>query len=129
MAKEYRNFQMEICTRASTKMVSLQVLASTTGQMAATSKENSKTVYVMVREYGNARQEIAINMKVVTKMIKNQGTAYSPGQLVIFTKEITKQMSEVGMVRCTGLTEVTIVDNGRMVFKMETVNFMCLARV
>ena len=129
MAKEYRNFPMETCTRASTKMVSLQVLVNTTGQMAATSKENSKTVYVMVREYGNARQEIATNMRVATKMIKNQSTAYSPGQQVIFTKEITKQTLEVGMVRCTGLTEVTIVDNGRMVFKMEMVSCTCLARV
>jgi hypothetical protein len=60
-------------------------------------------------------------MKVNIKMIKNGVMEYLPGEMVISSKEITKQTSEMVMDKCIGKMVTTIKDSGKMVFSTEKV--------
>lgn len=124
MVKEYRNSPTETCTKASTKMASLQVSENITGQMAAILRASSKMAYAMVRESGNAKQEIAINMKVPMKTTKNQDTVSSPGQQATSIKAITKLMCEVATAKCTGRMGAITEGNGKMGSNMARANYM-----
>jgi hypothetical protein len=112
MDKEYKNLLTGICIKANTQMVSLLDTANTIGLMAVFSKEPSKTDSGMAKEYGKEDRETAINIKELTKAIKNGGMEYSHGQAGTHIKETTKETYETGTVRCTGTMVATIKVNG-----------------
>lgn len=128
MAKEYKNLRMEIYTRVFMQMESHQDLENIIGQMEATSKGHLKTVSEMAMVCGKKAQEIMINMKENTLMIKNVGTEYSHGQLEMYIRVTTKQMSEMGMGKCIGMMEAFIKVIGIMEFSMDKVKYLCQAK-
>ncbi len=77
---------------------------------------------------GKKAQEIMINMKDNTSMIRNVGTEYSHGQLVMYIRVITKQMSEMGMGKCIGMMEAFIKGIGIMEYNMDKAKYLSQAK-
>jgi hypothetical protein len=69
-------------------------------------------------------QETAISTKVITRTIKNGVKVSLHGRAATNIKEITKEMCEVGMVKCFGRMEAIIKANGSMAFSMEKVSYL-----
>lgn len=72
----------------------------------------------MVKEFGKKELEIVINMKDITKMIKNGDMENSHGLVVISTKGIMKEMCAAAMEKCFGQMEAIIKENGSMASSM-----------
>lgn len=123
MEKEYKNLLMGIYTKDSMQMESHQDLVNIIGQMEATLKEHLKMASEMGMECGKKVQETMINMKENILMIKNVDMGYSHGQLAMYTRVITKQMSEMDMERCIGMMEVFIKETGIMESNMDKGKF------
>lgn len=75
----------------------------------------------MVRENGKNFKilKIVISMKVNTNLIRKMVTAFLIGKVVIYTKEITRMMKEMGMEKCIGLMDLFIKVNGKEESNME----------
>ncbi len=128
MVKEYKNLPMEIYTRVFMQMESHQDLVNIIGQMGVTLKEHLKTDSEMAMVCGKKGQEIMTNMKENTSMIRNVGTEYSHGQLVMYIRVITKQMSEMGMGKCIGMMEAFIKGIGIMEYNMDKAKYLFQAK-
>lgn len=101
--------------------VNRTVMDNIFGLMEAITKEISKTVSKMVREYGSYLQEIVINMKVSMLKAKNRAMESLLGILETSTKEIILRMKEKALGRCLGLMEAIIKETGTKVSKKEKV--------
>jgi hypothetical protein len=66
----------------------------------------------MEEAFGNADQIVHKNIKDNTSMIENKVMEYLFGRMGIFTKEIFLMIYVVVMVKCIGLTEEYLKDNG-----------------
>lgn len=86
--------QMAILIRGTTKMESPQVMANIFGPVAVFSKEISKLVLEMGKEYGKRALEEAISIKENGSMIKSKAMEYLHGLTGVSTKDTTKTISE-----------------------------------
>ena len=84
---------------------------------------NSRMDASMAKESGRRSKmyQIAITMKVNTKMTRKMDMGSFIGKVGMFTKETTRMMKETDMVRCSGLTVLNIKENGKKGFNMELV--------
>ena len=124
MAKEFKDFQMEIFIKETILMENLVGLESITGRMEAILKELFQMGWEMVVDSGKEVQESVINMKVNIQMIKSLDMAYLLGVLVTFIKETMKMMLETGMEKCFGMMAAIIKENGQMELNMDKESFM-----
>ena len=83
----------------------------------------------MVRESGVRRpnRRIAINTRVITKMIKNVELVFLLGNRVTCTMGAIKMMRDTGTEKCNGLMVHATKESGLMVFSMELVQ--CLSQM
>ena len=100
MVRESNILRMAIHTKECTKMVNLRVMGNTIGQWEVFSKETSRTVFEMGREYGSVHLETVINMKESIRMIKSKALEFLYGKMVIFTKEPLSMISKRAMGNC-----------------------------
>lgn len=74
----------------------------------------------MERESGTKLENSdPIATKVNTRLTRKMGMAFSIGRVAICTKVITKTMSVMSMVKCTGWMGLVIKENGSMEFNMD----------
>ena len=128
MAKDCKNSQMETSTRDFMYKENLPDSVNITGQMEATLKVHLGRVYVRVMVYGRKDQEIVINIRGNTWMIKNQVMVFSHGRVEMYTREIMRMTQEMVMGKCIGWMEVSIKVIGGMAYNMVRVRFMYLVK-
>jgi poly-D-alanine transfer protein DltD len=104
-------------------------LESTTGLIAAISRELLGKGYETDKAFGRKVLEIVTNMKAHTNKIKNKDMVFLHGQQEMCIKGSFEKMLEMVMGKCTGMMEATTKESGKMESSMEKVKFMCLTRV
>jgi hypothetical protein len=89
MEKECKNLQMVIHIKATMLWENHKDLVNTFGQLEAILRVIFKMGLETVKEFGNDRQEIVINIKDNIKMIKNKDMAFLHGKMAILIKATT----------------------------------------
>ncbi len=81
---------MEICTKDSSKMISLTVMENITGKIKVILRDIFLMDFAQDKVYGKKVLETAINMRDNIKMIKSGDMEYLHGQMETSLKETTK---------------------------------------
>lgn len=115
MVKELNSLQMEMFTKENTCTVNRMGMDSTIGKMDHSTKAILEMVSDMAMEFGKEGAELLTGIKDSMLTIKNRDMGYSAGQMATSTREITKKISEMGLVQCSGTMVAIIKANGKMV--------------
>lgn len=128
MEKVCNAFPMVIFTKDSFIKESRTVLESTIGLMAPTIKANSKWGKGTAMDYGKNQWVVVTNMKDNTYLIKNKDMVFSPGPMVMSSKDTIDRIKDKEMEKCIGSMGVIIKAIGIMVSKKERASFIVLMR-
>lgn len=92
MGKAHRNSNLGISTKEISIKGSQMAMESTSGQMAASTKDISKMALERETESGKNHQETAIDTKATTSETRSKGMAFLAGRQVISTKDTTSKI-------------------------------------
>jgi hypothetical protein len=101
------------------KMESLMGKVNILGKMDLSILENLRMASSMEKEDGKAAKDHkATNTRVIIFKIRSKALVFSHGLVEMFTKENTKKMKEMDMVKWNGLMEAFTKENGVEEFSM-----------
>jgi hypothetical protein len=120
---ELTSLQMEMCMLVNTWKENQKERDSTNGLMEVFTKVSSRTEWSTEKGTGKrvGLMWSLIAMKESTSWTINMAMGSSNGLVETAIKVITLTMNDMGMVKCTGLMEAYIKDNGRKEFNMAMV--------
>lgn len=120
MAKELTPSQTVTVIMENTRMVNLMVEANTLGLKVNSMLAISNLVRNTEMADGNLKRikPIATYTKVNIGMTLSMAKVFIPGQVETFIKEIIMRMKGMVMVKCSGLTEACMKENGSKVYSI-----------